>query len=155
MPLGNCKLQWLKVRMVDVTTYSLSRHWSSKEDTAISPGDCTAHDSRVSLMAWPPLTWGCRRQEMQVRVKLSRACWLSTALSTYSGICWYWIGPVSAADISGGISIFELPKCNGISLHHFTSIWSSEVNAEYLACCPLHNHLHTISYVLSHHQKPI
>jgi len=37
---------------------------------------------------------------------------------------------------------FELPKSDGISLHYFAGVWSSEMNAEDFTRRPFNDHLH-------------
>ena len=59
---------------------------------------------RISVIMWPPLTWGCWRPEMQLRFDHSAGWWLRIALHTRSG----------AADIG----LVRVSVCLRINLKH-------------------------------------
>ena len=53
-------------------------------------GNYAPPGSRTSPVTCPPLTHGCWRQEVQLRINVLRGCWLHIVLRTHNGACWYW-----------------------------------------------------------------
>ena len=67
-------------------------HTSPTGVLKMSTGDRALPGSKISLMMGPPLTCGCRRQDMQLKVNVSRGCWLCIVLNTVThnnGTHWY------------------------------------------------------------------